>query len=164
MRKKNEKVLMSIDGVIQSPIAFTPITTNLEFDITDSATIFSVTGISSIQTSDTIKINDEYMEITNVGLGTTSVGPITESGDVNLIVVNRGYIGSAATNHSASDTVRLHSGSYNIVDSTVHFTEAPKGTNITQKTVSNLDPIRSKFNGRVYLRQDYTENVIFDDI
>ena len=164
MSKKNEKVLMSIDGVIQSPIAFTPITTNLEFDITDSATIFSVTGISSIQTSDTIKINDEYMEITNVGLGTTSVGPITESGDVNLIVVNRGYIGSAATNHSASDTVRLHSGSYNIVDSTVHFTEAPKGTNITQKTVSNLDPIRSKFNGRVYLRQDYTENVIFDDI
>ena len=33
-------------------------------------------------------------KITNVGLGTTSVGPITETGNVNLIEVNRGYIGS----------------------------------------------------------------------
>ena len=74
MFKKNEKALLSIDGVVQSPIAFTPITTELEFNISDSATIFSVTGISSVNTGDTIKINDEYMEITNVGLGTTSVG------------------------------------------------------------------------------------------
>ena len=31
MSKKNEKALLSIDGVVQSPIAFTPITTKLEF-------------------------------------------------------------------------------------------------------------------------------------
>ena len=40
MSKKNEKALLSIDGVIQSPIAFTPISTTLEFDITDSANHF----------------------------------------------------------------------------------------------------------------------------
>ena len=118
MFKKNEKALISIDGVIQSPIAFTPISTNLEFAIDDSVTTFSVTGISSITTGDTIKINDEYMEITNVGLGTTSVGPITETGDVKILTVNRGYIGSAATNHAANDVTRLFSGGYNIVDST----------------------------------------------
>ena len=143
---------------------FTPISTNLEFAIDDSVTTFSVTGISSITTGDTIKINDEYMEITNVGLGTTSVGPITETGDVKILTVNRGYIGSAATNHAANDVTRLFSGGYNIVDSTVHFTEPPRGTNRSQRTPSNLEPVRSKFNGRVYLRKDYSTNTIFDDI
>ena len=164
MFKKNEKALMSIDGVIQSPIAFTPISTNLEFAINDSQTTFSVNGISSITSGDTIKINDEYMEIENVGFGTTSVGPITETGDIKLLTVKRGYIGSAATNHGANDVTRLFSGSYNIVDSTVHFTEPPRGTNRLQRTPSNLEPVRSKFNGRVYLRKDYSTNTIFDDI
>ena len=164
MSKKNEKALLSIDGIIQSPIAFTPVSTNLEYAITNSSTTFSVTGISSVNTGDTIKVNDEYMKITNVGLGTTSVGPITESGNVNILVVERGYIGSAATNHSANDVSRLYSGGYNIVDNNIHFTEAPRGTNSSQRTVSNLDPVRSTFTGRVYLRQDYSTNQIFDDI
>ena len=77
---------------------------------------------------------------------------------------NRGYIGSAATNHTASDVARLYSGSYNIVDSKIHFTEAPRGTNQSGRTPSNLDPVKSSFNGRVYLRKDYTKNFIFDDI
>ena len=164
MFKKNEKALLSIDGVIQSPVAFTPITTDLEFAVTDSATTFSVTGISSITSGDIIKVDNEFMKITNVGLGTTSVGPISESGSVNLLVVERGSIGSAATSHTAGATSRLFSGGYNIVDSTIHFTEPPRGTNTTQKTASNVDPVRSKFNGRVYLRQDYSTNTIFDDI
>ena len=164
MFKKNEKALLSIDGVIQSPIAFTPITTDLEFNITDSATTFSVTGLSSITSGDVIKIDDEFMKITTVGLGTTSVGPISETGSVNLLVVERGAIGSAATSHSSGATSRLFSGGYNIVDSTIHFTDAPRGTNTTQKTQANLDPLRAKFNGRVYLRQDYSTNTIFDDI
>ena len=45
------------------------------------------------------------------------------------------------------------------------MTDPPKGdANSTQKTQSNLDPVRSTFNGRVYLRQDYRSNKIFDDI
>ena len=164
MFKKNEKALMSIDGVIQSPMAFTPLTTGLEYNITTNATTFSVTGISSITSDDIIKVNNEFMKITNVGLGTTSVGPITNTGSVKLFTVERGAIGTAATTHSSGATARLFSGGYNIVDSTVHFTNPPRGTNSTQKTPSNLDPVRSKFNGRVFLRQDYTNNRIFDDI
>jgi hypothetical protein len=157
--------LISIDGVIQSPIAFTPITTNLEYNITNTQTFFSVTGISSIQSNDIIRINDEFMKITNVGLGTTSVGPITETGPVKVLKVERGVIGSASTNHSSGATARLFSGGYNIVDSTLHLTDPPTGdANSTQKTQSNLDPVRSTFNGRVYLRQDYSGNKIFDDI
>ena len=83
---------------------------------------------------------------------------LPETGSVNVLVVERGAIGSAATNHSSGDTTRLFSGGYNIVDSTIHFTEPPKGdANATQKTQANLDPVRSTFNGRVYLRQDYSE-------
>ena len=89
MFKKNEKALLSIDGVIQSPMAFTPITTGLGITITDSTTTFSVTGISSITSNDIIKIDDEFMKITNVGLGTTTSGPISESGSVSLVVVER---------------------------------------------------------------------------
>ena len=59
------------------------------------------------------------------------------------MVVERGAIGSAATNHSSGDTTRLFSGGYNIVDSTLHLTDPPRGTNATQKTQSNLDPVRS---------------------
>ena len=73
MFKKNEKALISIDGVIQTPMAFTPVTTELEFNITNSETLFSLTGISSITSDDVIKVNDEFMQITNVGLGTTNV-------------------------------------------------------------------------------------------
>ena len=164
MFKKNEKALISIDGVIQSPIAFTPITTDLENNITNNTTVFSVTGITSITSDDIVKVNNEFMRVTNVGLGTTSVGPITNSGSVNLFEVERGAIGSASTNHSSGDTARLFSGTYNIVDSVIHFTEPPRGTNNTQKTPSNLDPERSTFNGRVYLRQNYATNTIFDDI
>ena len=134
MFKKNEKALLSIDGVIQSPMAFTPITTGLGITITDSTTTFSVTGISSITSNDIIKIDDEFMKITNVGLGTTTSGPISESGSVSLVVVERGAIGTAATGHSAGATSRLFSGGYNIVDSTIHFTDPPRGTNSTQKT------------------------------
>ena len=105
---------MSIDGVIQSPIAFTPITTDLEYNITNTATTFSVTGISSITSNDIVKVNNEFMKITNVGLGTTSVGPITNSGSVNLFEVERGTIGSASTNHSSGNTARLFSGGYNL--------------------------------------------------
>ena len=134
---------MSIDGVIQSPVAFTPITTDLEYNITNTATTFSVTGITSITSNDIVKVNNEFMKITNVGLGTTSVGPITNNGSVNLFEVERGAIGSASTNHSSGNTARLFSGGYNIVDSTIHFVDPPRGTNSTQKTSSNLDPVRS---------------------
>ena len=70
-------------------MAFTPITSDLEFNINNTATTFSITGISSINSDDVIKVNNEFMKITNVGLGTTSVGPITNTGGVNLLTVER---------------------------------------------------------------------------
>ncbi|MEC8553295.1 MAG: hypothetical protein VXY93_22585, partial [Pseudomonadota bacterium] len=46
----------------------------------------------------------------------------------------------------------------------IFFTDAPKGTNNVARNQSNLEFPRSEFNGRVYLRNDYSNNRIFDDI
>ena len=59
----------------------------------------------------------------------------------------------------------MHLGSYNFVDSKIHFTEPPLGDN-----TRSIDPVtlipeaRSTFGGRVYQRQDYTTNTVFDNI
>jgi hypothetical protein len=167
MYKKNEKTLIDIDGIIQSPLAFTPIKTNLYNNggqISNSSTVFGVTGITSIRPNNIVRIDDEYMKVVSVGFGTTSTGPISGSGSVNLLEVSRAFVGTSATSHADSTEVRLYSGSFNIVGNKIYFTDAPKGKNTILKDSSNLEYTRSSFDGRVYLRNDYTNNRIFDDI
>ena len=167
MDLKNEKALMSIDGVIQSPIAFTPVSTTLTSNgahISTSRTIFEVAGIATITSNDIVKVDDEYMKVVSVGIGTTALGPISGSGSANLLEVERGFVGSSATAHADTAVVRRYVGSYNIVNSQVHFVESPLGSSTTQLNQLNLPFARSTFNGRVYLRDDYTTNAIFDDI
>ena len=79
-----------------------------------------------------------------------------------MVGVERGSLGSTAATHSDSTAIRKFTGSFNIVDSKVFFTDAPKGTNNVSKNASNLDFPRSEFNGRVYLRNDYSNNRIFE--
>ena len=69
-----------------------------------------------------------------------------------------------ATTHTDGTTVRLYQGSYNMTRSQIHFTEAPRGN--TQELVdeSNIPYTKSTFGGRVYLRQDYSTNQIYDNI
>ena len=167
MYKKNEKSLIDIDGIIQSPLAYTPIKTNLYNNggqVSNSATIFGVTGITSIRPNNILRVDDEYMKVVSVGLGTTSTGPISGSGGVNLLEVSRAFVGTSATSHTDGTEVRLYSGSFNIIGSRINFTDAPKGKNTILRDSSNLQYTRSSFDGRVYLRNDYTNNRIFDDI
>ena len=167
MFKKLEKSVILIDGVIQSPLSFTPTTTTLQSNngtVGIGTTIFNVVGLSSIVPNSILKINDEYLKVNLVGIGTSNSGPISGIGTYNLVTAERGYVGTSTASHSDGDTVRVYSGSFNIVGSKVHFTDPPKGAATTLKNSSNLDFIRSSFDGRVYLRQDYTNNRIFDDI
>ena len=168
MTKKLEKTVIDIDGLIQSPIAFTPVNTtvtnNVGGNISSTSTVFSVAGISSIIEGDILEVGTELMKVSSVGVGTTSVGPISGSGAINLVGVERGSLGSTAASHSDSDAIRKFTGSFNIVDSKIFFTDAPKGTNNVTRNQSNLEFPRSEFNGRVYLRNDYSNNRIFDDI
>jgi hypothetical protein len=104
------------------------------------------------------------MEIINVGLGTTNVGPITNSGILSLVEVSRGFVGSSATTHTDSTTARVYKGSYNIVGNSIFFTDPPRGNPNIERDSSNLRFETSDFSGRVFLRNDYTTNQIYDDI
>jgi hypothetical protein len=123
-----------------------------------------LSGISTIIPKDILKIDDEYMGIINVGLGTTNVGPITNSGNINLVEVTRGFVGSSAITHTNSTPVRIYKGSYNIVDNNIFFSESPRGNPQIVRDSSNLTFETSDFTGRVFLRNDYTTNQLYDDI
>jgi len=78
MSKKLEKSLITIDGVARSPLAFTPINHTLSDNggsISVGATYFGVSGISSILPGDVLKIDDEFVKVDAVGIGTTTIGP-----------------------------------------------------------------------------------------
>ena len=160
--------LITIDGVTQYPIAYTPLEYTLANNsptIGAAVTYMSLSGISSIKPRDILKINQEYLEISNVGLGTTSAGPITGIGTVPVIHVERGFVGTAATNHADGTSARIYKGAYNIVENQIWFTQAPDGTgNNNQLNSSALSKPNSTFNGRVYLRQDYSKNQVYDNI
>ncbi len=168
MSKKNEKSLITLDGMVQSPLAYTPITetitNNVAGQVGISTTLISVSGISSIILNDVLKIDNEYMKVTNIGVGTTSVGPITENGTLNILEVERGFVGTSASTHADNTTLRLYRGAYNIVGDSIYFTEPPSGVDQGLKASSNRDSGRATFSGRVYLRQDYSTNAVFDDI
>lgn len=164
MFKKNEKVIISLDNLIQSPLLYTPTSHQLNGSITDTETTFALTGISTINPNDILKINNEYLNVIKVGFGTTASGPINGIGNSSLVKVERGFVGSSATEHGTGSEVRVYKGSFNIVDSNIHFVAPPRGRGSGERDSSNLIYPRSQFGGRVYLRNDYSTNRIYDDI
>ena len=179
MRKQMTKTLIGLDGVVQQPITFTSITHNIGvFDgFTHNNNIgiglsqFVLSGISSIQPTDFLKINGEYLKITEVGFSSTPTGTINDSADVAagiatlpVVKVDRGQLGIAQTSHTANDVARVHRGAFNIVDSTVFFADPPKGNNRSRRDETNLPFVKANFSGRTFLRSDYTTNMLFDDI
>lgn len=167
--EKNSKTLITIDDIIQYPLLYTSLSYTLENNggsIGDMNTIFSLSGISSIFINEVLRIDDEYMIIENVGFGTTSVGPISFSGEIPLVEVSRGSVGTAATSHTDGSLARIYRGSYNIVGNKIIFTQSPKGSGekVNNFDSSNLLKEKSSFNGRVFLRSNYDSNIIYDDI
>ena len=167
MSKSNEKAIITIDNLVQYPLLFTPISYTLSENggqISTESTIFALSGISTIKPKDILKIDDEYMGVINVGLGTTNIGPITNSGEISLVEVSRGFVGSSTSSHTDSTTARVYKGSYNIVGDTIFFTEPPRGNPQIERDSSNLRFETSDFTGRVFLRNNYSTNQIYDDI
>ena len=168
MAKRNSKCIITVDKLVQYPIAFTGIEYSLSGNVGGSlginTTIVSLSGISSIRPRDILLIDDEYMGVTNVGLGTTNIGPITNVGTINLVEVDRGFVGSSASSHTDGSLVNVYRGSFNIVDDEIHFSEAPRGNPQIDKTKYNLDYETSSFTGLAFLRSDYSDNKVYDDI
>ena len=175
MTKPLTKTIIGLDGVVQQPITFTSIThtLNMSGGIDDKKTRFVLTGISSILTTDILKLDDEFMKVEEVGFTSTSDGSgvIDDSLNISLgisihptVKVERGVLGIAATSHVNNTVARIHRGSFNIVDSDVHFIEPPKGNSRSRKTDTELPFVKASFSGRTFTRQDYTTNMLFDDI
>ena len=168
MSKKNEKTIITVDDVIQSPISYSTLDYTLDngAPLGPSTSFISLSGISSIGIGDLLEIDNEYVKVNNVGFGSSIIGPISFTGNVPLVEVTRGFVGTSATSHSDLSNVRLYRGSYNIFGKEIFFTDPPKG-NVNSSLISNLNNLEnltSSFNGRVFLKKDYTSNQVYDDI
>ena len=164
MAKRSEKTILTLDGIVQSPLLKTPLNEQTMHSIGAGTTIIQLSGISSFRPADVIRVGEEYMKVTIVGLGSTNTGGVGAIGTLPIVEVERGFVGSSATSHSQFDPVYVYRGSYDIVDSTIHFTEAPMGAGREDLDSRGLSIPRSNFSGRVYLRKDYTTNLLFDDV
>ena len=163
--KKLEKSLIVLDGVVQDPISRTLVTHETIEPIAVGRTFIALSGISTLVPDYILKVGDEMMNILNVGLGTTGLGPITGIGTFQLVNVARGFVGTTEVAHESNQTTIVHRGAFNIVESDIYFVDTPKGSGgefITDDR--GLSFTRSEFNGRVYLRNDYTTNELYDDI
>jgi hypothetical protein len=166
MYKSLEKSLIAINGVVQKPITYTPIAKTLKFNggqVSIASSVFALSGISSIKPTDVLKIDNEYMGILDVGYSQSPTGPISGIGTFEIVNVERGYIGSDAAAHLDGSVVKIYRGSYNISKNIVNFTQPPRGRGYGIDNTNIPFPV-SQFEGRVYLRDDYTNNIIYDDI
>ena len=166
--QQNSKVLISVDNIIQSPVQFTDITTNLSRNINFNDLLIQVDNEKLFKYNDIIKIDKEFMTVSSIGIGET-----------NFMLVLRGRLGTNVDQHSIGSIVRKYEGNYNIVNNKICFKSAPYGLNPTPSPQDAFDEqdylglqIKSSFDGRVFLRsgiplstnKTYTGNYIFDDL
>ena len=165
---QNARVIVTLDNFIQSPIVSTAITSSLKSTALSTTDLLEFTGVTSFFGGDNIKINDELMKITGVGVG----------GSETRISVRRARLGTVFANHAAGSLITKISGNYNITDSTISFSEAPYGLDpVSDPSDSNeLDwqgiAKGSSFHGRSYMRgrlssgstDTYNNNHVFQDV
>ena len=171
MTKELSKTVIGLDGIVQQPITFTSIEHTLDGAIGAATSQFVLSGISSVQPRDVLKIENEYMKVEQVGFSSLPEGIINDSTDVALgistlpvVRVRRGSLGIGATPHDDTTAARVHRGSFNIVDSTAWFLDPPKGNSRERRNETNLPYVKAEYCGRTFLRSNYDTNMVFDDI
>jgi hypothetical protein len=167
-KNQNQRVLISLDNYIQSPIVSTSVTTALDSKVLVTEDKITTVGVTSFFANDYIKIDDEIMKITGVGIGST-----------NVITVARAWAGTGFVGHETGALVTKIRGNYNIVGNTLNFIEAPFGNTpigYDFNPPSDRDwtgiTTSSSFAGRVFMKsgvvgtstETYSENYLFDDI
>ena len=167
-KNQNNKCLISIDNMIQSPVVATSVTTQLadSFGLISPSGKFA--GITSFFGGDLVKIDNEIMRLTAVGFGST-----------NVILVRRGWLGTGIASHSSGALVTKVQGSYFINNNVINFSDAPYGRVPFLNLSARYDEqdyvgleTSSTFAGRVFIKsatpatsdEPYYNNYIFDDI
>ena len=156
-KNPNENVIISIDNIIQSAVHQKNITIGLSTSIgIGSTAIYISSGINSISGSDILKINNEFLKVISVGIGST-----------NKIDVARSFMGTVAAGHTIGSAVTIHTGDFNIIDDVIYFSTPPYGP-----AIASTDPqfkVSSFFSGRAFSRafdssSPNDKNLILDDI
>ena len=158
------RVMISIDNIIQSPLAFVR---NLSVGLQTSAGIGTQTlfldDTAKIKGNSLLKIENEIVKVDLVGIGTTPGDATVSLGSTQALSVTRGVMGTVAAAHTTGAGVTVLSGDYRIQDGSIHFIDAPYGYNAGIGSTS-IFSIKSSFDGRSFYRLKYDNNFIFDDI
>jgi hypothetical protein len=164
---QNSKVLIALDNNIQDPVVSVGITEALTTDLVFGVSGVNLTGVTSIFGADLLRIDDEIVKVSSVGIGST-----------NRIVVERGWMGTPIVFHATGSVVTKLEGAYNIVGNTLNFYTAPRGP---IPVVDTNDPnaldwtgiqTHTTFSGRSFMRNSalglsthtYSTNYVFDNI
>jgi len=148
----DNRVIISIDGIIQSPLFKKNVDISLSEAVGVGSTTIKVVGITSITTNDLLNIDNEILRVRVVGFGST-----------NVMTVDRGVLGSVAAAHTVGAAVTMRGGDFHIRKDILSFIDPPYGPT----GVSTLQPgisTQSSFTGRVFNRKDPTTNFVFDDL
>ena len=156
---QNAKCIIALDNIIQSPVVSTGITASIQNNLELLDNILHFSDILSFFSGDLIKIDDEIMKITSVGVGST-----------NFVKVERPELGTILKTHTSGSLITKLKGNYNIFKNRIYFSEAPYGA--IYDNINGDLYVRSSFQGRVFLRSGivgssehtYEKNYIFDDI
>jgi hypothetical protein len=166
---QNNKTLISIDNIIQTPIVSTSTTTILSSPVDIRDVLINFEDSYLFESGNFVKINDEICKIRTVGYGSTGT-----------VLVDRNLLGTGISTHSSGSLVTKIDGTFNIVGNKIFFVDAPYGktpeSNPNSEFPDEIDwtgiTTSSKFHGRVFLRsgepessdETYSKNYIFDDI
>ena len=169
----NNRLLITVNGTIQSPMVGSAYTTALTANVGIGTTVINVVGITSVFGGDLIEIDDEIMLVAGLDAST------------NTMTVRRGWMGSTEASHSSNTVITKQVGNYNVVDNDLHFSEGPWGNlpvgfGTTAQSAGEIDytglTTSSRFSGRIFLRSAlnqgfttvftdaYDNNYVYDDI
>lgn len=154
-RDPNANSIISIDGVVQSPLTKKSLIVSLGSPVSTSTTsvVHVTSGISSLKVGDILNLSEEYLLVKSLG--------ITSS---NFVEVERGFLGSVSGIHTIGVSATVLTGNFNIVKDVIYFTTPPYG-----KIGPTGLQTGSIFSGRAFSRsfdplQPKNKNIILDDI
>jgi len=131
--------LITIDNMIQSPIARKNVTVGLSSAIGSAHAEIYVNDPTKFVGNSLLKVDDEIFKVSSVGVGST-----------NSLSVERGFMGTSPAAHLVGAALTVLSGDYRIQKGKIHFKDAPYDSSV--------------FSGRIFYRLDYSSNKIVDDI
>lgn len=169
----NNRMLITVNGTIQSPMVGTAYTVALASTAGIGSTVINMVGVTSIFGGDLVRFEDEVVLVAAV------------DNVANTLTVRRGWMGTDEVSHSAGAVGTKQVGNFNVINNDLHLIEGPWGNipvglGTTALNSGEIDytglTTSSRFSGRIFLRsalnqafttsftRAYDNNYVYDDI